>query len=248
MQNLQTKAQIYKLFWEEETFGIKAAKLNLESELTEEVWSNLKKKIKEYDMVVLNNYGNNSKNNLLISQLDNCYVSDINVQFQKKVSNISKSKNYKIKITNNKEIDEDILEIAKKSFIYSRFYNDPNLDNKKAKCIYVDWTRNSFNKENKYFVTYQENNKIIGFLIFSIDKNIATIELVAVDKKYQNKNIGKDIINEFERFLFKFKNNVTLINVGTQSENKKAIKFYQNLGFKLINIYTIYNKWNNKDN
>lgn len=244
MQNLQTKPQLCKLLWEEEKFGIKAAKLSLEGEVTKNQWSELNKEFKEYEMIVINNSGNNSKNNLLIGQLNNCFIADINVQFEKNPSNIDEEKNSNVKITNNKEFDKNILKIAEKSFVYSRFTNDPNLDKEKAKLIYVDWTRNSFSKENKYFVTYEEDNTSIGFIVFSINEKVATIELVAVDREYQNKRIGKAMMIELDRFLYEVKNEVTLIKVGTQVENENAIRFYQNRGFKLVKINTIYHSWN----
>lgn len=244
MQNLQMKPQLCKLLWEEETFEIKAAKLNLEGEVTKEQWNELNKEFEEYQMIVINNCGNNSKNNLLIGQLNNCSVADINVQFEKKPSNINEGKNINVKITNNKKFDENLIKIAEKSFIYSRFTNDPNLDKEKAKLIYVDWTRNSFNKENKYFVNYEDGNKSVGFIVFSINENIATIELVAVDREYQNKRIGKSMMIELERFLNEVKDEVTLIKVGTQAENENAIRFYQNREFKLVKINTIYHNWN----
>ena len=244
MQNLQMKPQLCKLLWEEETFGIKAAKVNLDNELTKEQWDELNKEFKDYEMIVINNCGNNSKNNLLIGELDNCFLADINVQFEKTPSHIDKDINTNIKIVNNKKFDNSIIKIAEKSFIYSRFTNDPNLDRKKAKLIYVDWTKNSFDKENKYFVSYEEGNKSIGFIVFSINESVATIELVAVDKEYQNKKIGKAMMIELERFLVEEKSDVTLIKVGTQAENENAIRFYQHMGFKLVRINIIYHCWN----
>ena len=137
MQDLQMKTQLNKLLWEEKTFGIKAAKINLENEVKENQWNTLIKEFKEYEMIVISNYGNNSKNNLLIGQLNNCFVADINVQFEKKISKIIQERIDKIKITNNKEVDENLVKIAEQSFRYSRFMNDSNLDKEKAKRIYV---------------------------------------------------------------------------------------------------------------
>ncbi len=243
MQNLQMKPQLCKLLWEEETFGIKAAKINLDNELTKEQWYELNKEFKDYEMIVINNCGNNSKNNLLIGELNNCFLADINVQFEKIPSHIDKDINTNVKIVNNKNFDDIIIKIAEESFIYSRFTNDPNLDREKAKLIYVDWTRNSFNKEKKYFVTYEEDNKNIGFIVFSINGSVAIIELVAVDKQYQNRKIGKAMIVALERFLIEEKSGVNIIKVGTQAENESAIMFYQNRGFKLVKVNTIYHCW-----
>ena len=47
-----------------------------------------------------------------------------------------------------------------------------------------------------------------------------------------------------EKYLYEAKKEVTIIRVGTQAENKNAIRFYQNSGFKLVEINTIYHKWN----
>lgn len=243
MEQLQERPKVFKLSWEEKRIGIKASKVNLTNKLRDYQWDELIEEFNNYELVVINNEGNDSKNNLLIGKLDNSFVADINVQFEKVPSKIVEEKFNNVEINNNKKYDEDIVRIAEKSFVYSRFTIDPNFKNENAKLIYVDWTKNSFNQEDKYFVTCSLANRSIGYIIFSIDNKIATIELVAVDKRYQNMKIGKKMMIELERYIYEMRKEVSLIKVGTQSENETAIRFYQSRGFKLVKINTIYHHW-----
>ena len=247
MQHLQMKPRLYNLQWEKEKIGIDASKVNLTHGLKHEHWNQLMNEFNDYELVVINNLGNNSKNNVLIGSLDNSFVADINVQFEKGTCKVDEDKNSNVKIINNKDFDEDLIKIAEKSFLVSRFTIDPNFDSEKTRLVYVDWTKNSFNRDDKYFVTYELENKRVGFIVFSFTDNIANVELVAVDSNYQNRKIGKAMITELERFIYEERKEISLIRVGTQSENEVAIRFYQNRGFKVVKINTIYHYWNKEN-
>ena len=244
MQNLQMKPKVYDLIWEKEKIGIDASKVNLTHGIKENEWDELIEEFNDYELVVINNIGNNSKNNLLIGNLENSFVADINVQFEKVPCKVIDEKNNSVKIVNNKDYDDDLVKIAEKSFLVSRFTIDPNFNSEKTRLVYVDWTKNSFNKQDKYFVTYEVNNERVGFIVFSFNQDIATVELVAVHTDYQNKRVGRAMITELERFIYEERKDISLIRVGTQSENEAAIRFYQKRGFRVVKLNTIYHYWN----
>lgn len=235
---------IYELNWEMEKIGIKAGKVYLEHTYDEVEWKEMEKQWRGYELVVINNLGSNFDNNLMIGNVEKCFVSEINIQFEKRPTNSLESRNEDITVENNKPIDEDLLRIAAESFKFSRFIYDPNFNCEASKLVYVDWTKNSFNREDKYFIIFSIEKKSVGYLLFSINNSIATIELIAVDNNYKNRKIGKGMIVKLENFLSEKCNEVKLIRVGTQGENEQAIKFYQNNGFKVAKVNTIYHYWN----
>ena len=116
----------------------------------------------DYKFITIQNINNNDSNNYVLKELPNCFLADVNVQFEKKVDS---KKNYNMKnkmvfLTNNCPYNDEILAIANSSFIYSRFINDINLEN--GNKVYYEWVKNSFNRNDKYFITINSNNSIKG--------------------------------------------------------------------------------------
>src|SRR5699024_2129031 len=100
-----------------------------------------------------------------------------------------------ISISNNFSSNKEILDISSKSFITSRFLNDPYLPTEKSQLIYSTWTKNAFNKKNKYFVVYRKGNIVMGYLLFSLSESNCIVELIAVDQEAKGKNVGSELIN-----------------------------------------------------
>jgi len=79
-----------------------------------------------------------------------------------------------------------------------------------------------------------ENNKIIGNLIGTLFENVyeksGYKDDLFVKKEYRKKCYGKKLINAFIALIKSKK--VKKIKLGVRIINKKAIKFYNNLGFK----------------
>ncbi len=81
------------------------------------------------------------------------------------------------------------------------------------------------------------NNKILGFLSWSFDKNITSttakryyrIRLFGVKKEYQRKGIGSELLRYFLNFVNKQKGDI--IEVSTDVNNIPAISIYLKFGF-----------------
>ncbi|AVK48274.1 hypothetical protein AXY43_09645 [Clostridium sp. MF28] len=205
----------------------------------------------EKEFNTIDNINNDASNNLLISNMKNTFLTDINFQFIKTINKneLKKDKlppNYTLIISNSIEYDENILEISKNVYKYSRFYNDPFIDEMKARRVYVLWAKNSFENDKKYFLKLKDNSKTIGYILFNIDIKLkcVNIELIAVDSKYQNRMIGNLMIVMLEDYLINEFNNIDIIKVGTQGNNMNAINLYTTRGFKVREIRTIYHFWN----
>lgn len=234
------KVSIINLIWDENYFGVKSGKIILKDEMKSSDFEKFLNILNDKEYITIVNKNNNYKNNGIIGENIKAYLTDVNVQFEKTPS-MNDTYNNDLAIDNNLLYNDDILNIASKNFKYSRFFNDSNLDEKKAKMFYFEWVKNSFNKECKYFITYKDSKTPLGFILFSVDKCIVTIELICVDKKDQNKNVGTKLVEALENYSYI--NNIDSIRVGTQIDNIPAMNFYQRYGFKIFEINSVYHFW-----
>lgn len=236
------KYEIKKLEWDTKFFGVNSAKVILKAEISTNDINEILEKLKKqkFQFVTIQNVNNNDNNNFFIKDIGRAFLVDINIQFEKKINLNEKDLNCKkIKIQNNMQYNQDILDIAMESFVYSRFINDKNLKN--GDKVYYEWTKNSFGNKDKFFCIYQTNVKINGYLLFSIENNEIIIELIAVNKQLKGKGIGSKLIKGVENFAKE--KGIKCIKVGTQLNNINAQNFYVGCGFKHITNHSIYHLW-----
>ena len=271
-ENLRSNNRYFLKYlkWDTDFFKIKSAKLVLKNEILNRDIERIKRQIKQeqYEFITVVNENNNMNNNKLIYRLGNVFLADVNIQFKKyirttesiKKSNYNNQKNNnansnriytfstkeKIIIKNNLELKEEILEISQKEFKYSRFIEDDNLI--KPNEVYLEWTKNSFGRKDKFFAYYEKNNRIEGFILFSINSsafNSSTldiiIELIAIKNEMQSKGVGSFLLKGIEEYAKR--NSIKFLRVGTQLNNIKAQNFYIKNGFKHISNNSIYHLW-----
>lgn len=232
------------LKWDSLYFNVKSSKLTLLDDLSKTTFLEVVNKCKDFEFVTISNLGNSSNNNNLIGLYTTARLMDVNIQFEKKIE-VSKNEFYDtfLKVENFVKLNEQILDIAKTAFKISRFTNDRRLSTSKAQLLYWEWTKNSFEKENKYFITYEVDNTIYGYLIFNIGKDNVTIELIGVSEKFQGLKVGTKLIQQLEKYVSTL-SGINTINVGTQINNIYAINFYRNNDFKYISNSSVYHLWN----
>ena len=125
-----------------------------------------------------------------------------------------------------------ILDIAKNSFINSRFFKDKEIKKKLARKIKRNWVLNFFiKKRGKYLIVSESYKKVVGFLLILKSKNDYIIDLIAVKKNHQNLGFGTKMIEFLENIVLK--RNKVRIYVSTQSNNKDSIKLYIKNKFKV---------------
>ncbi len=85
--------------------------------------------------------------------------------------------------------------------------------------------------KNKNLIISSTKSTIIGYLWYEyLWGYIPFISLIRIHKSYHRKGIGEKMIKFLERKMKKM--NVERILSSTEVENKVAIKFHQNIGFK----------------
>ena len=231
------------LTWDTEYFCHKSGKLLLKEKILKTDLAEIKNLTESYAFITITNQNNNAVNNMLIGKKTNAFLTDVNMQFSKDLSLYPNNNlvDKQIMVIEAMEFNDELLNIVEKAFVYSRFINDSNLPIKKSKLIYKNWLKNAFNKAGKFFIIFQAKEKIIGFVLFSLNDSIALIELIAVDQSERLKGLGKRMI----KYLFSYLNlvNINRVNVGTQIDNILAQNFYYSCGFRLVCNNSIYNWW-----
>jgi ribosomal protein S18 acetylase RimI-like enzyme len=238
--------ECFPLEWDSDYFGLESARVVLKGIVNEEEQDRIIKYCKRFEFVTITNIGNCKENNHWIGKNTNAFLTDMNIQFIKSIDREPDFKDKFTKIHNSYYRDERVINIAQSAFQYSRFFNDPALPEVQAQNIYLHWTRCAFEKADKYFVIANRNDEVTGYILFSLEKSksIATIELIAVDKKFRGQRVGKSLISQMESFAYN--NGIKAIRVGTQIDNANAAQFYTCCGFKYINCSSVYHLWLSK--
>ncbi len=128
-----------------------------------------------------------------------------------------------------------VLEIATKTFEYSRFHLDPAIPNETANRIKRDWIENCLNgtRGDGVLVGCLEG-QVAGFLamITSIEdgQTCRTIDLIGVSPACQRRGVGRGMI---EAFLRMYSSDTDLFRVGTQVANTASVGLYEQSGFRL---------------
>jgi ribosomal protein S18 acetylase RimI-like enzyme len=152
-----------------------------------------------------------------------------------KTRNINKDKkleNFSIIRFSKKEDEKSVLALAKYAFVKSRFFQDVKIKKEIAKKIKSNWVLNFFKKKRgDWLIVSEINKKVVGFLMMLKNQNNYIVDLIAVDKSYQNIGIASKMLSFFEIFVIK-KNN-SKIYASTQAINKESIKFYKKNKFKI---------------
>lgn len=229
------------LEWDTEYFGVDSARVNLSGIIDEKFQEEIIAFCKAYDFVTIFNLDNIKENNHWIGNKTNAFLADMNIQFLKILCDKSNYQDEKTYVVNRLSKNEQIIDIASKSFNYSRFFNDPKLPQKQAQNIYLHWTECAFSQENKYFVISDRGRNVAGYILFSFIEDSAVIELIAVDEKYRGQRVGKSLIHTMESFVIN--RGIKKIKVGTQVNNVSAAQFYNSMGFKYVSCGSMYHLW-----
>jgi dTDP-4-amino-4,6-dideoxy-D-galactose acyltransferase len=227
-----------------EYFGVVSAKVILKKAcLSIQRQDELLGFLKNFEFITITNIANDPSNNHWLGKRTKAFLADVNIQFGKKATSTEEKTDDFIMISDNFAGSGQIVNIAETSFKYSRFLNDPNLPLEKARQIYGDIAKNSFQKTGRFFATITRAETIAGFLLFSINASnfTSTIELVAIDQNHKGRGIGRSLIRALETYVHG--KGVAEIRVGTQLNNIDALKFYTTCGFKVRECNSIYHYW-----
>jgi len=170
------------------------------------------------------------------------HLIDTNVVFEKTIlKGEHRSVSTKIRVAEN--IDSQAVgELGSNSFVYSRFYLDPQIPVETANEIKSAWVLNFFRgKRGDQLLVAEKDRKIAGFnqLIYGLDNSVC-IDLIAVGKSFARQGIASDLINYIDTVCDDKKRVV----VGAQVSNIPSIRLYQKLGFRMCSSKYVFHYHN----
>lgn len=123
------------------------------------------------------------------------------------------------------------VELAKKSFVYSRFHQDSAIPDVVANTIKAEWVANYFaGKRGDEMVVALVDETVFGFLLLIRgSKGDLIIDLIAVDGSQRRKGIASDMIAYAESRC----SDCSRMVAGTQVTNIPSIRLYEKLGFRI---------------
>ena len=181
--------------WDTAYFSVPSARLTLLEPLNEEQWSEALAQTDGFAFVCIRNRNCDVKNAMSISRSTDAFVTDTNVQFQKKVCpNGNRPMDPLLTVCDRLPPNADILAIAATAFKVSRFLADEALKARNGALVYHEWVKNAFGKPGKFFLVSQaadaKEPTVNGFLLFSIENSCLTLELIGVSDAYQRRGVG----------------------------------------------------------
>jgi ribosomal protein S18 acetylase RimI-like enzyme len=138
---------------------------------------------------------------------------------------------------------QEILKIAKDSFLQDRFHSDPRISKGLADKIKSRWISDNLSrKRNSMTLVYRnpKNSKVSAFSSLLINNDSLVIDLIAVSSNFRKNGIGSELVKASQ--LMASLRNLPLI-VGTQEENH-ANELYRNNNFNLIHEIFVYHDTN----
>lgn len=240
MKNIDNIVTFNKLNWDTDFFGVTSAKAILHRPLTLNDWDELKTRFNGYQFISIINQNSEPINAQLIGKDTSAYLSDVNIQFEKKIVGLNEMPN-NVTFYQALNRNDQIIEIA--DFQFSKFTEDPELAKRGGEQVYHQWLINAFEKQNKFFaLSKDENSDINGFLLFSFSDDKCVIELIAVSQKETKGGIGTSLFKAVEYTAHH--QGIKEIRVGTQVRNMGAVNFYHKVGCKQVGCHQVYHLWN----
>lgn len=143
--------------------------------------------------------------------------------------------------TKAQKLKREFLDLALLSGEYSRFRIDERLKNGEYKKLYSAWAEKSLKGDDKAFV-FLRRNKLNGLITFSSNgKGRSKIELLAVLRQSRGQGIGSVLIDHACAAVRERASQS--LEVTTQKANNKALSFYLERGFNIIDEQNVYHWW-----
>lgn len=231
--------------WDNHIFQLNTGRLAIEQQLNMYDIKTIQEQGKMYDFIVIKNNNSFMTNHYYLSLLGHTYITDLQLQFTftlKTIPTLDNTTN--IFIQNDLSFQQDIMDLSKEVYRYSRFYNDPYISKEHADIVYQTWCNDSFNDKGKYYIYYQKGTRILAYLLFFIREDTIITDLQATHKELQGQGIGQLLLTKL--LVFGYQNNITKFQMGTQAANKPMISLYEKFGYQLKETSTIYHYWSGK--
>lgn len=231
--------------WDSEFFDLRVGRISIKNGFPIELLTSEIEKAREEGYELL--YVFLSKNQNLTNQFltdNNGKLVDKKVIYELTISKVQSNKHIEVEDYKEVELHSELLNLAYLSGRCSRFLLDEKITENLFKKLYKEWIIKSLSGKlaDKVFVA-KDKNQIIGFVTLKIKNGVGEIGLIAVSEKAQGKKVGTKLMDACVHYLHE--NSIETLIVSTQIINNHACGFYENYGFTVKSITTVYHFWMN---
>ena len=228
--------EIKKLEWDSQFFGFRVGDVFLEEDFSES-------KVFNSDYFSFIQF--RSRNWFeIISDTHSLSYTETKIIFNKILKESNSLEEGIIDFDDSPLTDNSLYDLAYESGKYSRYKLDKKISEDRFKKLYQIWIENSINKSFASKIFYiKEKENILGFVTVKIKDNEAQIGLIAVAPNAQGKGLGKKLLLKTENYCFE--NNLKTLQIPTQLENVSACKFYEKMGYQILEKIIIKHYWKN---
>lgn len=131
------------------------------------------------------------------------------------------------------------MKIAKNSFMFDRRHWDDNYPNWLADLSKM-WAVVRGMLKPAYTVFVADLDGVLGFLIGVKEQSGCRIDLIAVDSRARRRGVGDNLVAKTMDYYVK--QQCGYIVAGTQIGNQTSCKFYESLGFQIIQRQRTFHK------
>jgi ribosomal protein S18 acetylase RimI-like enzyme len=170
-------------------------------------------------------------------------IIDTNLVFEKALPSVSQpySENCRVRFA-GPEDEPGSVELARRSFTFSRFHLDRSFPKELGDTIKGEWVRSYFlGKRGEAMIIASRDGAIVGFLqLLKGSDGRLTVDLMAVDGPHRRQGIARDMIL-FAEGSFPA---CSTFMAGTQIANLPSIRLYEKLGFTVARAEYIFHHHN----
>jgi dTDP-4-amino-4,6-dideoxy-D-galactose acyltransferase len=164
------------------------------------------------------------------------FLADTSIQLQKKLLPSELDSDLNQNLTIRWALPEDrilVVNLARRSFKYSRFHTDPEFGTPLADEIKAAWVNNFFmGKRGDGILLIEEKGIPVAFLLVLKQSENWIIDLIATDPDFQRQGLARALLNAFESTA-RHTACVNSLQVGTQIINLPSLKLYQQQGYHI---------------
>jgi GNAT superfamily N-acetyltransferase len=196
--------------------------------------------------ITLENAGHQSKE--MISEIFirqekiNMFLADEKIFFQKIIEDATTILPENIGIWKPWMPVDILTGLALQAGEYSRFHTDKNFTGQEFEKMYARWIGSALEgKHGETVYVSHWNDKINGMVTLSKKADHVNIGLIAVDKAFRGKGIGKTLLNAAS--FFALSQSLHTIRLNTQAANKPAMAFYASQGYEITRVDLVFHCW-----
>lgn len=150
--------------------------------------------------------------------------------------------------TNEKEILDQVLEIAGSAFSSNRFTDDPHFEKKKISEMYRSWVINEAKAQGCRLLYTEQEGKVSAFILYRTDISplssykIGFISLISSAPSFSGRGITSDLLlNLFSKAAAE---GTHFVIANTEAKNSNALEFFKRNGFIITCKLNEYHIWN----